>query len=69
MARTGFFHHIGSFLLFSASILLLVTSISAPVVNHLSLLKVRLGNATEAHKTALTFGTFGYCLVDTPSTT
>ncbi|EFX03556.1 pal1-like protein [Grosmannia clavigera kw1407] len=67
MARTGFFHHIGTFLLFAACILLLVTSISAPTVNRLSLLKVRLGNATEAHRSALTFGSFGYCIIDTPS--
>ncbi|KAL2196466.1 actin cortical patch SUR7/pH-response regulator pali [Corynascus similis CBS 632.67] len=60
MARTGFFHHLGTFLLFAATVLLIITCISAPVVNDLAILKVDLGgdNGRGEH---LTFGTFGYC--------
>jgi len=56
MARTGVFHHIGTFLLFAAAILLLITTISSPVVNHIGLLKVKLQNSET-----VSFGTFGYC--------
>lgn len=65
MAVTGFFHHIGTFFLFVAAILLVITSISAPVVNNIGLLKVDLGNATSAHASEVSFGTFGYCVLDT----
>ncbi len=83
MAKTGFFHHIGTFLLFvsvgiipelsrlfrtcadSKEVLLVVTDISSPVVNTLAILRVNLGNQTSQHHTALTFGTFGYCTIDT----
>ena len=65
MARTGFFHHIGSFFLLAATVLLIVVSISAPVVNDIALLKVKLANATDDHHSALTFGTFGYCVTNT----
>ncbi|CAK7223086.1 hypothetical protein SCUCBS95973_005058 [Sporothrix curviconia] len=66
MARTGFFHHIGSFLLFAATILLLVATISAPVVNSISLLKVEVNDASSSGSNpALTFGTFGYCSINT----
>jgi len=58
MAQTGFFHHIGTFLLFAACILLLITTISAPVVNDIALLKVSLTNGSTA-----SFGTFGYCIL------
>jgi len=57
MARTGFFHHIGTFLLFAATILLLVTTISSPVVNDIALMKVKYENS----RSTVTFGTFGYC--------
>lgn len=65
MAVTGFFHHIGSFFLLAATVLLIVTSISAPVVNDLGLLKVTLSNATSDHWSQVSFGTFGYCVLDT----
>jgi len=61
MARTGFFHHIGTFLLFAATILLLITCISSPVVNDLAILKVDLGNRASSYHSTVTFGTFGYC--------
>ncbi|KAH6631044.1 actin cortical patch SUR7/pH-response regulator pali [Chaetomium sp. MPI-SDFR-AT-0129] len=59
---TGFFHHIGTFLLFAATILLIITCISAPVVHDLSILKVELGGA-GGNGQRIAFGTFGYCLV------
>ncbi|KAK4121025.1 pali-domain-containing protein [Parathielavia appendiculata] len=57
---TGFFHHIGTFLLFSATVLLIITCISAPVVDDLALLKVELGGNTRGR--TVTFGTFGWCV-------
>ncbi|KAH9906869.1 pali-domain-containing protein [Xylariomycetidae sp. FL2044] len=70
MRQTGFFHHIGTFLLFSATVLLVITCISAPVVSDISLLKVDLDdrNSTlvaENRHPQITFGTFGYCVKDT----
>lgn len=64
MAKTGFFHHIGTFLLFIATILLLITTISSPLVDHIALMNVKLANGTHSHATHVTFGTFGYCLLD-----
>ena len=58
MARVGFFHHIGTFLLFAASVLLLVTTITAPVISNLSILQVTLGGQSSS----ITYGTFGYCV-------
>ncbi|KAJ9156522.1 pH-response regulator protein palI/prr-5 [Pleurostoma richardsiae] len=65
MAVTGFFHHMGTFLLLVATALLIVTDISAPVVNDLGILKVDLANATSSHHSKVSFGTFGYCYLDT----
>ncbi|ETS82142.1 hypothetical protein PFICI_07144 [Pestalotiopsis fici W106-1] len=62
MRQTGFFHHIGSFLLFSATILLIITCISAPVVHNLSVLKVNLANNDNDFSPDITFGTFGWCV-------
>ncbi|KAG9248982.1 SUR7/PalI family-domain-containing protein [Calycina marina] len=62
MAATGIIHHIGTFLLFASAILLLITTISSPVVNDISLLKVDLQNSSS-----ITFGTFGYCVRDVVS--
>lgn len=62
MGQTGFFHHIGSFLLFSATILLIITCISAPVVHNLSVLKVNLANNNDDFNPDITFGTFGWCV-------
>ncbi|KAI1442644.1 pali-domain-containing protein [Annulohypoxylon stygium] len=73
MARTGFFHHIGTFLLFAATVLLIITDISAPVVNSISMLKIDLNgdsssssfNSNNDRNPSITFGTFGYCVRDT----
>ncbi|KAL1855694.1 hypothetical protein VTK73DRAFT_8525 [Phialemonium thermophilum] len=62
MARTGFFHHVGTFLLFAACILVLITCITAPTVRELSILKVDLGNTAGSDNGNVAFGTFGYCL-------
>ncbi|KAK2021141.1 pH-response regulator [Colletotrichum zoysiae] len=61
MAVTGFIHHFGSFLLLVATILLVVTSISAPVVHDISLLTVKLGETSAGRE--ITFGTFGWCVI------
>ena len=53
-------HYFGCFLLFVASILLLVTTISAPVINSISVMRVDLGR----NASSLTFGTFGYCVLN-----
>ncbi|TVY64291.1 pH-response regulator protein palI/prr-5 [Lachnellula suecica] len=62
MAKTGFFHHIGTFLLFAAAILLLITTISSPVVNHIGVMKITLSNSTNGANSVVSFGTFGYCI-------
>jgi len=67
--KTGIVHHIGTFLLFVAFVLLLVTSISAPVINDVSLLKVTLTNRTHQRNSSVTFGTFGHCILDVPPVT
>ncbi|KAL2017988.1 hypothetical protein VTK56DRAFT_1368 [Thermocarpiscus australiensis] len=61
MAVTGFFHHIGSFLLLAATVLLIITCISAPVVHDIALLKIELGDERAQGHSTVTFGTFGYC--------
>jgi len=55
-------HYFGVFCLFAAFALLLITSISSPVVNQIPMLKVTLAN----HST-VSFGSWGYCLLDTGS--
>jgi hypothetical protein len=64
MARTGIFHHVGTFFLFVSAILLLITTISAPVVGDIAILKVMLTNKTEIRNSSVTFGTFGHCILD-----
>jgi hypothetical protein len=66
MAKTGIFHHVGTFLLFVAAILLLVTTISAPVIGDIAILKVMLTNKTDIRNSSVTFGTFGHCILDVP---
>ncbi|KAK4224883.1 pali-domain-containing protein [Podospora fimiseda] len=58
MARTGFFHHIGTFLLFSATVLLIIVCISAPVVRDIYLAKISFG---PEGRSSVVFGTWGYC--------
>ncbi|WVN87614.1 uncharacterized protein L203_102797 [Cryptococcus depauperatus CBS 7841] len=47
--------HCGSLLLLVATVLLLVTSISTPVIHNISFLDIKSGNSKA------TFGVFGYC--------
>lgn len=64
MANTGIFHHLGTFLLFAAAVLLLITTITAPVVPDFPILKVTLTNRSSIRNSSVTFGTFGYCVLD-----
>lgn len=71
MARTGFIHHIGTFFLFVATVLLIITDISAPVVSNISILKVEVGTTRGSdlfddndRVPTFTFGTFGYCILN-----
>lgn len=64
MAKTGIFHHFGTFLLFAAAILLLITTISAPVIPDIPIMKVMLTNKTDIRNSSVTFGTFGHCVLD-----
>lgn len=66
MAVTGLIHHLGTLMLFSAVVLLVITTITAPVVHDISLLRIDLNDARGQYNPAVTFGTFGYCLVDAP---
>ncbi|KAF7543250.1 hypothetical protein G7Z17_g10897 [Cylindrodendrum hubeiense] len=62
MGLGRFIHHFGGFLLFAATVLLVVVDITAPVVNDISLLKIDLGSSADG--SGVTFGTFGYCVLD-----
>ncbi|RGP68139.1 hypothetical protein FLONG3_8313 [Fusarium longipes] len=57
MGLGRFIHHIGAFFLLVASVMLIVVSITAPVVNHIAILKVRGGG------NGVNYGTFGYCIL------
>lgn len=67
MARI--FHWIGVVFIFLASILLLITTISAPVVKDIAILKVMLTNHTDIRNSSVTFGAFGHCILDVPPVT
>jgi len=62
-------HHVGTFLLFAAAVLLLVTTITAPVIKDLPILKVMLTNFTDIRNSSVIFGTFGHCILDVPPIT
>ncbi|MCJ1474741.1 hypothetical protein MMC13_003401 [Lambiella insularis] len=64
MAKTSPFHWVGVIFLLIASILLLVTTISAPVIGDIAILKVMLTNQTALRNSSVTFGTFGHCVLD-----
>lgn len=57
-------HWLGVFFIFAASILLLITTISAPVIHDIALLKVTLTNQSVLRHSSVTFGTFGHCVLD-----
>ncbi|GAA5862581.1 hypothetical protein JCM8547_002114 [Rhodosporidiobolus lusitaniae] len=54
------FHHFGTFLLFVSSVLLLVSTITAPVINNLSLLTIETPLSDD---NKITLGALGGCLV------
>jgi len=62
-------HWIGTAMIFIGAALLLVTSISAPVIADIGILKVSLTNKTDIRNSAVTFGTFGHCVLDVPPVT
>jgi hypothetical protein len=51
-----FTRYIGSFCLLAATALLIVADVSAPVVNHLAILRIKQGDGE------INFGTFGWCV-------
>lgn len=61
MGLGRFIHHIGAFFLLAATVMLIVVSITAPVVNDIALLKVNL-NGNSGGGNGVNFGTFGYCV-------
>jgi len=64
MARTGPLHWVGVIFLLISSILLLITTISAPVIGDIAILKVMLTNQSVLRNSSVTFGTFGHCVLD-----
>jgi len=64
MARASGLHWVGVALLLIAACLLLVTSISSPVIGDIAILKVTLTNKTDIRHSSVTFGTFGHCVLD-----
>ncbi|TKA79456.1 hypothetical protein B0A55_04220 [Friedmanniomyces simplex] len=62
-------HWFGVALLFISAILLLVTTISAPIIGDISLLRVTLTNKTDIRNSSVSFGSFGYCVLDVPPIT
>ncbi|KAF4345444.1 palI [Fusarium beomiforme] len=61
MGLGRFIHHIGAFFLLAATVMLVVVSITAPVVNDIALLKVDF-NGNFRGGNGVNFGTFGYCV-------
>jgi len=57
-------HWVGVACLFIAAILLLVTSISSPVIGDIGILKVMLTNSSDIRHSSVTFGAFGHCVLD-----
>ncbi|OQO06470.1 hypothetical protein B0A48_08253 [Cryoendolithus antarcticus] len=59
MAIANRLHWLGAAFIFIASILFLITTLSAPVWDHIGLLNVHLTNGST-----ISFGTFGYCILN-----
>ncbi|KAL7799058.1 actin cortical patch SUR7/pH-response regulator pali [Trichoderma ceciliae] len=57
-----FFHYFGTVLLLAATALLIVVSVTAPVVNNLSILTVDFSGSSSVDR--ITYGTFGYCIIN-----
>jgi hypothetical protein len=50
--------------MFAAAVLLLITTITAPVIKDFAMLKVMLTNSSDIRHSSVTFGTFGHCVLD-----
>lgn len=57
---------VGVVLILISSILLLITSVSAPAVKDIAILKVMLTNKTHIRNSSVVFGSFGHCILDVP---
>lgn len=65
MGQTGFFHHMASFSLFVAFVMILITSISAPTVRGIGFLRVDRFDRDDGEggtTSSVLFGTFGFCV-------
>jgi hypothetical protein len=62
-------HYIGVAFLFISALLLLITTISSPVIGDIAILKVMLTNHTDIRHSSVTFGSFGHCVLDVPPVT
>jgi hypothetical protein len=66
IAMARILHWVGVFFLLASFVLLLVTTVTTPVVGDLAMMKVILTNATQIRHSSVTFGTFGHCILDVP---
>jgi len=64
MVHRGF--HVGTVMLFIATVLLVISSISSPVTSDIGLMKITLNNATTIRHSSVNFGTLGFCILDVP---
>lgn len=64
MAKTGPLHWVGVIFLLAAAICLLISTITAPVIHDIAMLKVTLTNSSDLRHSSVTFGTFGHCVLD-----
>lgn len=62
-------HIVGATFILISAILLLVTTISAPVLRDVAIMKVMLVNQTDIRHGSIVFGTFGHCALDVPPIT
>ncbi|KAK2625872.1 hypothetical protein QTJ16_005184 [Diplocarpon rosae] len=60
MANKGAVNHDGAFLLLAGAIMLMFAAISAPIINDIAMLEVKLTNGSYVK-----FGTFGHCITGT----
>ncbi|OWO98885.1 hypothetical protein B2J93_5344 [Marssonina coronariae] len=60
MVKQGLFSHDCAFLLLTAAIMLMFSTISAPIINDIAMLEVKLTNGSYVK-----FGTFGHCVTGT----
>ncbi|KAK4964395.1 hypothetical protein LTR66_003750 [Elasticomyces elasticus] len=66
MKTTSATHWVGVVFILASAALLLVTTLSAPVNADIGILRVILTNKTNIRHSSVSFGTFGYCILDVP---